>query len=409
MSISIGANQQREQNTHNNSQQLKRGEESHFRIWQNEASPFSYKLMSYMNYKGIPFKAIHANVDASMQLIPKLVGQSIVPVVLTPNEEVLQDSTPIIEWFEQRFTDNAVIPDDERLALLMWLLEDFADEYMPRIHMHTRWGNEQNKLTVSHRIARDLCYAKFDIAFKDLAAMMAARQPNFDKHLGLHSDVRANMDEQILDLLAILEEHFIDNQFLLGFKPSLADFALYGSLYVHLYSDPNSKTTMEVNGPRTCQWLHTMRDFGDTRGCVGQTEFGEWINLDDGVPASLNKLLAFTAKTYVPFAKACAQASKAKDKTFEAEVYGVTATFSTHHYRAWSFEQVQRRYAALSDDNKNFVDNILIANKVQPALTADGIYHSDLFDGFTPPVVKDGIADARIRHIKNKGNKASLL
>lgn len=165
MSISIGANQQREQNTHHNSQQLKRGEESHFRIWQNEASPFSYKLMSYMNYKGIPFKAIHANLDASMQLIPKLVGQSIVPVVLTPNEEVLQDSTPIIEWFEQRFTDNVVIPDDERLALLMWLLEDFADEYMPRIHMHTRWGNEQNKLTVSHRIARDLCYAKFDIAF----------------------------------------------------------------------------------------------------------------------------------------------------------------------------------------------------------------------------------------------------
>ena len=79
-----------------------------------------------------------------------------------------------------------------------------------------------------------------------------------------------------------------------------------------------------------------------------------------------------------PLLKPVRRQVKAKDKTFEAEVYGVTATFSTHHYRAWSFEQVQRRYAALSDDNKNFVDNILIANKVQPALTADGIYHSDL-------------------------------
>jgi hypothetical protein len=45
----------------------------------------------------------------------------------------------------------------------------------------------------------------------------------------------------------------------------------------------------------------------------------------------------------------------------------------------------------------------------QPALMAVEIYHSDLFDGFTPSVVKDGIADARIHQIKNKGNKANLL
>ncbi|MFT5888995.1 MAG: hypothetical protein ACI9BO_001820 [Zhongshania sp.] len=31
-------------------------------------------------------------------------------MVLTPDEEVLQGSTPIIEWFEQRFTDDSVVP-----------------------------------------------------------------------------------------------------------------------------------------------------------------------------------------------------------------------------------------------------------------------------------------------------------
>jgi hypothetical protein len=115
------------------------------------------------------------------------------------------------------------------------------------------------------------------------------------------------------------------------------------------------------------------------------------------------------AKTYVPFAKACALASKAGEKRFEAQVYGMNANFSTHQYRVWSFEQVQKRFQALSTDDQIFVDKILYETGVQPALMEGGIYHSDLFDGFTPPVVKNGIADARIRHLKNKGQVGSLM
>ncbi|MBT4264919.1 MAG: glutathione S-transferase family protein [Deltaproteobacteria bacterium] len=409
MSISIPANLLREQQEHEESQHLKPGQEKHYRIWQDRASPFSHKVMTYMNYKGIPYKCMQANLNASMETLPKLVGQTIVPVLITPDEEVLQDSTPIIEWFEERFSDKSVIPADPRLAFFMWVLEDFADEYMPRIHMHTRWGNEQNQQTASHRIARGLCYAMPDSSIKEVAAFIVGRQPGFDKHLGLNDNVRANMDEQILDLLRILEEHFQHHQFLLGFRPSVADFAMYGSLNMHLYNDPNSNTTMELNGPRTCEWLETIRDFGDTRGCVGQTEFGDWMDLDQGLLASLGKLLEFTAKTYVPFAKACALASKASEKQFEAEIFGINSTFSTHQYRVWTFEQVQKRYEALAGDDKSFVDKVLNETTVLPALMADDIHHSDLFDGFTPPVVKDGIADARIRHIKNKGKAASLL
>jgi len=409
MSESISANLLREQQAHAASQELKPSQETYYRIWQDRTSPFSQKVITYMNYKGIPFKSIQANMNATLEEIPKMVGQSIIPVMLTPDEEVLQDSTPIIEWFENRFPEKGVIPADSRLAFFMWLIEEFADEYMPRIHMHTRWGNEQNQQTISHRIARGACYSVPNASIEDIAHFTLSRQPGFDKHLGLNDAVRDNMDQQVLDLLTILEEHFLHHQFLLGFKPSMADFALYGTLKVHLFNDPNSNTTMEINGPRTCAWLETISNFGDTRGCVGQTEFGDWLDLEKGIPESLLKLLAFTAKTYVPFAKAGAQASKAKSKTFEAEVYGMKATFSTHQYRVWSFEQVQKYYEALAGNDKCFVDEALTAANVLPAMMSDGIYHSDLFDGFTPPVVKDGIADARIRYLKSKGRKAGLI
>ena len=72
----------REQQEHKQSQQLGLGEENYYRIWQNLGSPYSYKVMTYMNYKGIPYKRMEANAKVSMEEIPRLVGQTIVPVKL---------------------------------------------------------------------------------------------------------------------------------------------------------------------------------------------------------------------------------------------------------------------------------------------------------------------------------------
>ena len=98
---------------------------------------------------------------------------------------ILQDSTPILECFDTQFTDKAAIPDDARLAFLMWLLEEFADEYMRRIHMHTRWGNEQNRRGVSHRLARGLTFGSAELTPGNLAPFLLVRQSGFDQDLGL--------------------------------------------------------------------------------------------------------------------------------------------------------------------------------------------------------------------------------
>ncbi len=403
MSELIPENILREQKTLADSRELKAEQASYFRIWQAYGSPFSHKVMTYMNYKGIPYKRMEANMDVYMGDIVKLVGQSIIPVVLSPDDQVMQDSTPILEWFEKEFGEKPAIPDDPRLTFLMWLLEEFADEYMPRIHMHTRWGNDQNRNTLSHRLARSMTFGKSDVDSKDLAPFLLERQSGFDKHLGLAGeDIRSNIDRQLLDLLAILEDHFKHFQFLLGFKPSLADFALFGPLRIHLFNDPQSSEILEVNAPRTCRWLDTLSELGDTRGCVGQTEFGHWIDLNGGLPESLKQLLAFVGKTYIPFAKSCALAGKTREKTFEAEIYGEFATFGTHHYRVWSYEQLQLRYKALGGNDKIFVDKVLTEASVLPAMMSDDIFHNGLFDGFTPPFVKEGVSDARIKHLKEK-------
>jgi len=387
------------------SKTLSKGQEEHYRIWQSQCSPYSYKVMTYMNYKGIPYKRVNANM-ADLDWVKKVAGQSIVPVLLTPDDQVMQDSTPIMEYFEEKFPDKSTIPDDHRLAFIMWLIEDFSDEYIPRMQIHTRWGNEQNSQTLSHKIARNILYGMPGMQAKDLAPVILNRQSGFLTHLGLESDeAKANLDQQVLDLLAILEQHFEQYQFLLGGKPSIADFALFGPLKIHLYDDPQSNQILETNAPRTVQWLHTIMELGDTRGCVGQTEFGDWLDINEACPESLTALLSFIAKTYIPLGNASAEAAKDRNKTFEANIYGVNARFSTHQYRAWAFEQTQLRYKNLSDNEKNALLPLLTQTEIMPALMENGIIHNTLFDGFAPPFIENGIPDARIKALKAKGKK----
>jgi len=374
-----------------------------FRLWCDGNSPYSCKLRTYMNYKAIPYKRMRINLNTYYQKIPQKVGMSIMPVLLSPNDDVLQDTTPIIEELEKKYSNNACTPKDTGLAFIMWLLEDFSDEYLTRFSMHYRWGNELNRITLSHRLGRSMSYGDVNMHASKVAPMILSRQSGFDEALGL-SDTKAreSLDKQFIDLLTILDAHFCGHQFLLGDRPSVADFALYGHLYAHMFQDPYSAEIMERFGSRTCNWIETITELGDVRGDIGQTEFGPWINFDNGVPDTLKQLLNFIGKTYIPFATATAVATHEGKKDFKANIYGFQTHFKTFQYRAWSFENVQNRFIKLDEPQKKFVHALLVETKVQPMMMENGILHCTLFDGFTPPYIKDGVCDQRIAYIKDK-------
>jgi len=178
-------------------------------------------------------------------------------------------------------------------------------------------------------------------------------------------------------------------------------------LYAHMLQDPFSAEIMERYGSRTCNWIETISELGDARGFIGQTEFGDWINLDNGVPETLKQLLNFVAKTYIPFATGTALATHEGQKDFSACIYGVNTCFKTFQYRAWSFENVQNHYLQLNEQHQQWVDAILLQTQVQPAMMGYGILHCPLFDDFTPPYIKGGVCDARVAYLKDK-EKAKL-
>ena len=71
--------------------QLSEHQRDHYRVYWDYTSYYSNKLRAYLNYKEIPYKLMQTTLDDYQRLIPKMVGMPIIPVVLTPDDKVMQD------------------------------------------------------------------------------------------------------------------------------------------------------------------------------------------------------------------------------------------------------------------------------------------------------------------------------
>ncbi len=382
--------------------QLNKGEENHYRMYWDYTSYYSNKLRSYLNYKEIPYKLMQTTLDDYQRLIPKLVGMPIIPVVLTPDDQVMQDSTPMMEWFEKEYSHKSAIPKDQRLAFIMWAIEEFSDEYLVRFAMRTRWGAEGGQNTLSARIARGFTYGQQSEMIKMGSKMILSRQSGFNEALGLATEEECkSVDQQYLDMLAILDKHLSDYSYLLGDRPSLADFAFFGPLWAHGFNDPDSAQILEVNAPQVCNWLQEMANLGDSRGGLGRTDFGGWIDIDGGVPESLIELLSFINKTYLPQAKGYRHAMLNSDSSIKVDIYGTQSQIPAWNYRAGTYAQLQKRFTLLNVQQQEWLENALTPSGLLPALMEGGIHENPQFEGLTAPFV----TNPALNKLAYKGDK----
>ena len=86
-------------------------------IYGAELSPYSVKVRSYFRYKEIPHKWIVRNATTQKDF-DKLAKIQVVPLVLTPEGQVLQDSTPIIQKLEKAFTKKSITPKEPDTAFI---------------------------------------------------------------------------------------------------------------------------------------------------------------------------------------------------------------------------------------------------------------------------------------------------
>lgn len=261
-----------------------------YRFYAAEISYFSAKVRPALRYKGIHY--LEVMPDYRGVILPRT-GMAFIPIVVTPEDETWQDTSDILDALERRVPTPPLYPTTPAQRLAAYVLELYADEFMILPAMHYRWSFEESVT----KARADFASASPDPAG---AARFAEKMKGTRPFLGITDETIPAIEGHLADLLAALSAHFAQHPYLLGGRPSLADCALMGPLYAHLYLDAVPGRLLRATAPEVGRWIERMnRPDPDARG--------EWLP-DDALAPTLLPILALVGRDAVPLILAGARA-----------------------------------------------------------------------------------------------------
>jgi len=348
-----------------------------YTLFKSDVSYFSGKMEAYLRYKGIPHVPTEIN-DEIMNRVYAATGVKKVPAIRTADGKWLFDTTPMIQWFEQRYPEAPVLPPDPALAFVALLIEDYGDEWLWRPAMWWRWMPKASRWALGWRIAA----ANMPNAPSRLLGWFFGRR-QLQEWLWKDGVTKENVDT-VRDMLfrefEFLEPLFEEQPFILGSQPSMADFGYFGSMFRHFGNDPNSAEVMRQQAPNTYEWLARLWNLRIDKCPAEQAWI--WPEADYWGP-----LLSRIAKDYLPYLHQNALAHQDGKKTFDyrGATLELRSTITTT-YRVWCREVQQERYTALSDNDQQRVSSLFAPHGGLDALFADGTIASGLADRFRLPI-----------------------
>jgi glutathione S-transferase len=319
-----------------------------YRIFGSDLSPYSVKVRAYARYKRIPHTWIARSL-ANNDEFSRYAKLPLIPLVVAPDDEAMQDSTPIIERLEARFPEPAVHPPEATLAFLSALVEEYGDEWGNKPMFHYRWFYEADQQSTGERIARGMMPG---LGEKDLAA---ARQTVIERmvprlsFVGSSPATKDQIEGSFRRQLALLEAHLATRPYLFGGRPAFGDFGLAPQLY-ECSTDPTAGALMRTSAPRVTGWTARMLD------PRAEGDFESWTAL---APTLAPFLRDEVGGVFLPWSTANAAALGDGAKEFTVTIDGKPFTQQTQKYHAKSLAALRARYAAVAD--RGTLDPILEA------------------------------------------------
>jgi len=306
-----------------------------YRIFGNELSPYSVKVRSYFRYKQIPHEWVvrdPSNQD-EFQRYAKL---PLIPLVITPEGQGIQDSTPIIEHFEALFPLPSIHPADSALAFLSALIEEYGDEWGNKPMFHYRWWYDADQESAAQRLARSMMPGVDEAS---AVAMIKGRMVPRLKFVGSSAETKEQIEASFKRQLAILDAHLAARQYLFGNRPAFADFGLYAQLY-QCASDPTPGGIIRATAPKVLAWIERMLTPTSAGG------FETW----EALRATLMPLLTDeVGAVFFPWTAANAKALAAGEKEFSMTLGGKPYSQEVQKYHGRSLAVLRARYAAVAD------------------------------------------------------------
>ncbi len=261
-----------------------------YTLWGTPHSLYTGKARSYLIKKQVPFDEVMASDPHFMGEVVPQVGHMVIPVVRTPEGELIQDTTAIIDHIEARGQGVNLAPTGPVQRVVAEFLDAFGSNYLLPLAMHYRWTyRERQEAFLQAEFARAIPTA---IPYENrlaTAQMLMGKFAGFLPNLGVAPEVIPAMEDSYAELLAVLEAHFRLHPYLLGGRPSVADFGLMAPLSAHLARDPVPAFLMRTAAPSVARWTERMNV-----ATIPDTDYpdpGGDYPADDAIPETLEAVL----------------------------------------------------------------------------------------------------------------------
>lgn len=313
-----------------------------------DPSPYSVKMRALLRYRRIPFvwDALGSPRDVAVAAgLPP-----VIPVLRFPDGRLMNDSTPLAWALEREHAGRSVIPDDPVLAFLSDLFEDFGDEWVTKMMFHYRWYYAADRAFAQTWIVSSRDATMEESARRRVMQAFNDRQVGRMALVGCTEQNRPVIEDSYRFVLDTLDRHVRLLPFLLGSRPSLGDFGLYGQLRI-LSVDPTPEVEMRARAPDLFCWLIRLDDASGIEG--------RWIEPAAPLPETVIALLGHMGKTYLPFLAANAKALQDRAESLEVELLDRIYVQAPFRYQVRCYDALCKKLAILPADARRRLDPIL--------------------------------------------------
>lgn len=313
--------------------------EGTYTIFGAEESPYSVKVRSYFRYKQIPHEWKGRQHDP--ETYTRHARLPLIPLVVTPEDTALQDSTPIIETLEQTFSEPSIYPDDPVARFVSDLLEEFGDEWGNKWMFHYRWAREVDQIGCATRLVKFMNPSAEGAHLDEMVDNLRERMVNRVWFVGSNELTGPQIEASFQAMLKLLDAHLDSRDYLFGARPSFADFGLWGQIY-----NANRDTTpaqFVTKSPNVLAWVERMRH--PTRN----GDFEGWTDLK----ASLTPLLKDqVGGLFLPWSAANTHAIENALEEFEVVLPSGTWRQKPQKYHARSLAALRGKHATVKDNSE---------------------------------------------------------
>lgn len=313
-----------------------------YRIFGAEMSPYSVKVRSFARYKGLAHQWLNRGGENAAEYA-KFAKIQIVPLVVTPEGEAIQDSTPIIERLERDHPSPSIHPDDPALRFLSELLEEAGDEWGNKWMFHYRWRRDLDQHASAGRLALAMNPAMDETSQRAFAEQIRARMIGRVWFVGSSDHTAPFIETTFHHALKQLDEHLSTRAYLFGARPSFADFALWGQLY-NMWTDPTPCAIIEARAQNVLSWIHRM---------LWPQSIGAFESWDTLSPTMSPILRDWVGKWFLPWSKANASAIAASPEAeFTVHLDNFVWRQKPQKYHAKSLDALIGKYRLVADNSQ---------------------------------------------------------